>query len=274
MLAEGVPASLSPALHYLNDPVIAAADKQILAPIETIRRQLISRVDYPLAVFGSPAPRAIQERRPAPGRLKPVRWKWVAERTSVTRFWGTFLYLCAKHSNAQSVLELGGAAGISACYLAAGSRSGRVVTIEGYSALAAVAAANLRQINPNAEVVNAMFDDGLDQLLPKESGYFDIVHIDGQHERFATIHYFERLQSHLRAGSLVIFDDIHWSADMRRAWADVSEMPGVAHAIDVGRYGLCLWRGDGSKPKQHNLAQYVGGWVNQERPGNSIPTGR
>src|SRR5262249_33439927 len=155
---------------------------------------------------------------------------------------------------------LGSCAGISACYLAAASASSRVLTVEGSPDLAAVAAANLRVINPSARAVNAMFDEALDRLVPELSGFLDLVHIDGQHERASTIHYFQRLLPHLGLGALTIFDDIHWSDDMRRAWQDIAQTRGVSHAIDVGRYGICVWQGGAARPKQHNFARYTGEW--------------
>jgi predicted O-methyltransferase YrrM len=267
MVDEGVPASLVPALHYLIDAKVAASERGTLAPIDDLRSRVATRSDRKPLVFDSPHPLRPGEKDPVPGPVKTTEWCWTAERSSVTRHWGTFLFLCAKHSHPRTILELGGCAGISACYLAAASQSSRLITVEGSADLAAVAAANLREINPTAKVVNAMFDDALDQLLPALSGSLDLVHIDGQHNRASTIHYFDRFQPHLGRGALIIFDDIHWSDDMRRAWRDIAQTGGVSHAIDVGRYGVCVWKGDGSQPKQYNFARYTGEWRDENAPG-------
>jgi len=271
MLDEGVPVGLTPALRYLIDRKVTASERAALTPIDDLRSRMATRSDRGPLVFDSPRPLRAGEKNPVPGPVKTTEWRWTAERSSITRHWGTFLFLCAKHSRPRTILELGSCAGISACYLAAASSSSRALTIEGSSDLAKVAAANLREINPKAEVVNAMFDDALDQLLPELSGSLDLVHIDGQHNRVSTIHYFERLQPHLNRGSLIIFDDIHWSDDMRRAWHDIAQTPSVSHAIDVGRYGICVWEGSACFPRQHNFARYTGEWRDENAPGQLPP---
>jgi predicted O-methyltransferase YrrM len=154
--------------------------------------------------------------------------------------------------------------------MAAASSQLHLTTVEGSSNLAPVAAANLRVTNPNATVVNAMFDDALDSLLPQLTAPLDIVHIDGQHESVSTFHYLERVRPHLRKDSLVIFDDIHWSADMRQAWNDLKATDGFSHCIDVGRYGVCVWGGADVRPQAHNLSRYTADWRNENhQPGPS-----
>src|SRR5947209_1590959 len=110
-VAEGMPASLEPALRYLITETLPAHDRKVLAPIAGLRRQLLEQGFQSPAVFDSPPP-VEPGGVPAPGRLKPVTWRHLAEQTSVTHYWGVFLYLCAKHSRAQTILELGGAVGI------------------------------------------------------------------------------------------------------------------------------------------------------------------
>lgn len=43
----------------------------------------------------------------------------------------------------------------------------------------------------------------------------DLAYIDGDHEKVATIRYFERIKPHLNPDAVVIFGDISWVA--RRA---------------------------------------------------------
>jgi len=96
--------------------------------------------------------------------------------------------------------------------------------------------------------------------LPELSGKIDLVHIDGQHERFSTLHYFSKIKKHLRSGALVIFDDIHWSEGMRLAWRDLCQSRGISNAIDVGRYGLCLWQGSDCIPRIDDFSRYASNW--------------
>ena len=117
---------------------------------------------------------------------------------------------------------------------------------------------------------DAMFDDALDQWLPRLSGRLDLVHIDGQHERGSTLHYFERLKPRLHSGALVIFDDIHWSDDMRQVWREIATARGVSHSINVGRYGLCVWSGTAEPPRVHDFSRYARNWQIENRPMPSL----
>jgi predicted O-methyltransferase YrrM len=273
MLANGLPPWLGPALSHLSRPVIAVPEQRILEPIDGFRTALRDRTDEPPKVFYSPEPQnreTGETNRVTPGSFERSAWEWIAGHACVTSYWGVFLYLCTKHKKPETILELGGCVGISACYLSAGNSNGQLITVEGAPELASIAEVNVRQINPRSRVVNAMFDDALDQWLPRLSGRLDLVHIDGQHERGSTLHYFERLKPHLHSGALVIFDDIHWSDDMRQVWREIATARGVSHSINVGRYGLCVWSGTAEPPRVHDFSRYARNWQIENRPMPSL----
>ncbi len=71
----------------------------------------------------------------------------------------------------------------------------------------------------------------------------------------------------LKAGSLVVFDDIHLYPEMWDAWQIVSTSRGVACAVNTGRYGVLLWNGSASEPMQLDISLYSGRWsVGKPRP--------
>jgi predicted O-methyltransferase YrrM len=177
---------------------------------------------------------------------------------SVNGEWGTFLYLCSRSFRARTILELGGCVGISGCYLASSEYCERFVTVEALPNLAALAQDNVRQVSDRAEVVNALFDDALDKILPGLAGGIDLAYIDGHHKYEPTLHYFGRLEPHLNEGALVVFDDIHLSEGMWRAWQELSRRAGFSHALSAGRFGVCLWDGSTSTPASYNLCPYLG----------------
>jgi len=76
----------------------------------------------------------------------------------------------------------------------------RFITIEGSTQLAQLARFNLGKLVDNATVINCLFNDGMDKLFPTLESGLDMVHIDGQHEKMATLHYFERVIPHLNRG--------------------------------------------------------------------------
>lgn len=85
---------------------------------------------------------------------KPIRnGAWIAYESSVTRNWGTFLYLCAKSFSARRVLELGSCAGISGSYLAAAPLVEKLITVEGSPALARMAIEIIGKISRRAIVI-------------------------------------------------------------------------------------------------------------------------
>ena len=95
--------------------------------------------------------------------------------------------------------------------------AGRVWTIEGSGQVAAAAERNLRSLGLEAKVVVGNFDLVLPGVL-EEMGGIDLAFVDGNHRRDATLAYFNQLMEHAGRPAVLIFDDIHWSAEMEEAW--------------------------------------------------------
>jgi predicted O-methyltransferase YrrM len=247
ILKEDFPYAFHMPLQYLFSKEISAEDKRVVDRIEAIRAIVANRTDLFEVTF--------------PGTGKSTRTaSQIAYRSSVTPDWGTFLYLCAKSFMAGTILELGSCAGISGCYLASSPYCTKFITIEGSPSLALLAAANIHQISGHAVVINALFDDVLNDILPSITSGIDLAYIDGHHDYEATRYYFQRLVPYLRKGALVVFDDIHWSKAMWEAWKTMREWRGFAYTIDVGRFGVGLWDESAPRPKAYSLSLYTG-WV-------------
>jgi hypothetical protein len=60
-----------------------------------------------------------------------------------------------------------------------------------------------------------LFDERLKEL--EQDSVPELVFIDGDHSYEATMKYFNYFSSRMKKGFLV-FDDINWSAGMRKAW--------------------------------------------------------
>ena len=247
MLEGGLPQPLQTPLNFLFDKGLSHEAQQAVERVELIRSD-VAHQTRPFEVVnphdGDPERTAAQ----------------VAHRSSVASEWGTFLYLCAESFRSRTIVELGSCAGISGCYLTSSRYCTRFITVEGSASLASLAKSNIDQVSDRGEVVNALFDDALDQILPTLGEGVDLVYIDGHHEYEATLHYFRRLELHLNKGALVVFDDIHWSAGMCQAWQVLKGQKGVGYAIDVGRFGICLWEGASTQPVQYDLRRYLG-WL-------------
>jgi predicted O-methyltransferase YrrM len=68
----------------------------------------------------------------------------------------------------------------------------------------------------------------------------DLVFIDGNHREAATIAYADQVHPHLAAEAVLVFDDIHWSDGMTRAWQYVTEDPRYALTVDLRTMGIAV----------------------------------
>lgn len=249
MSKNGLPVPFQMPLQYLFDKDLSEDDKRIVDCVEGIRRTVASKTE----IF-----EVVSSDNKGPLRTAAQ----IAYHSSVTKDWGTFLYLCAKSFKAANILELGSCAGISGCYLASSKHCKKFTTIELMPRLAALAETNLRQVSETAVVIQGSIDERLDEILKSQNTSFDLVYIDGPHHYDPTMRYFQRLRPNLKKGALVVFDDIHWSPEMLEAWKILREQTGFSNTIDVGRFGLGLWDGSTTKPKSYNLTAYTG-WLRQ-----------
>jgi predicted O-methyltransferase YrrM len=160
------------------------------------------------------------------------------------------LFRLANYYQPSTVLELGTSLGISTGYLAAGNLKSRVFTFEGAHQVADVA----RQVFSglaveNIEVIEGNFDETLQPVLEKIAR-LDLAFIDGNHMEKPTIRYFEQLLAKAHDASIFIFDDIHWSKGMEKAWTHIQQHPAVTLTIDLFFIGLVFFR------KEQKVAQH------------------
>lgn len=151
------------------------------------------------------------------------------------------------------ILELGTSLGISTLYL---SRSGqaKVTTVEGSHVVAKIAAKNFKTFyRNNISLVNEEFSSALDHFIETHQ-FFDLIFIDGNHQYDAVKHYFEVLKSLTDKNSIIIFDDIHWSSGMQRAWNEIINDDNVTMSIDLYQFGVVFFKNELSK--QHFIIRY------------------
>jgi predicted O-methyltransferase YrrM len=247
MLGDGLPQAFKYPLGFLFNEPLNESDHQKVARVELIREAVGSQAGSFDVVNRD-------------GKVCALTSAQIAKRVSVNAEWGTFLYLCSDSFRTQTILELGGCAGISGCYLASSEYCERFITVEASTSLASLARANIRQVSAGSEVVNAFFDDALDQILPTLVRGLDLVYIDGHHKYESTLRYLRRVEPYLNKSGLVVFDDIHLSEEMLRAWQFLKTLKGFRYTIDAGRFGVCFWEGGSSIPINYDLCPYLG-WL-------------
>ena len=176
---------------------------------------------------------------------------------SPARF-GRYLTSLVDWRGARRVLELGSNLGIGSCYLAAGiPLDGRLVTIDADPAMAAFAKTALAQTVPfaHAEVVTGTFADTLPKVLA-DLGGVDVAFVDGHHAEEPTKAYYRQLREACHEGSVLIFDDVHWSSGMEAAWKWIRSRPEVTMSFDLYRWGVVFFDESIRVPQHHHVAPW------------------
>jgi predicted O-methyltransferase YrrM len=164
--------------------------------------------------------------------------------------YGQLLFRMAAYYRPHYVLELGTSVGLTTSYLALADQQAIVTTIEGSAAVAEVARENFKALGlASIGLYNRPFDECLPRIIAHHP-HLDFVFVDGNHRKEPTLDYFQRLLPAMHTSSVIVFDDIHWSADMESAWEAIKAHPQVMLTIDLFFIGLVFFREE-FKVKQH-----------------------
>ncbi len=162
---------------------------------------------------------------------------------SESRFWATILFKIIRKLEPLSCVEMGSCVGISASYQAAALKlngKGFIVTIEGSPEVADVAKDTFEILGlNNVTVVTGPFHQTLLGVM-EESRPIDYFFNDGHHDRDAVIRYFNDAMPCMADDAVVVFDDISWSAGMKKAWSEIEKDDRVAASINLHTIGIAL----------------------------------
>ena len=171
----------------------------------------------------------------------------IAKRSLKSPKYAKLLFRIAKYyfgKGGPEMLELGTSLGITSSYLALANPSGILTTIEGSPEIAEIAHENFSALGiTNIRPVVGNFDTKLPEVL-RLSNALDFVFVDGNHREWPTLDYFSQLLEKKNAGSIFIFDDIHWSSGMENAWHQIKSHPAVTLSIDLFFIGLIFFNPD------------------------------
>lgn len=159
------------------------------------------------------------------------------------------------HYQPQTIVELGTSLGITTAYLASGNPSAQIISVEGSKAIADVAMSGFKKLGlHHIQSVVGNFDDVLPGIVNDYSA-IDLAFIDGNHRYQPTINYFEQLLTRSHKNTILVFDDIYWSAEMEKAWAEIKQHPSVQYSIDIFFLGFVFFKNE-FKEKQHFKIRY------------------
>ena len=173
----------------------------------------------------------------------------IVRHSSVSERYGRLLFRLVEYFEPRTIIELGSSVGISTLYISKAFPEANIFAIEGCSTKSEQASANFEAM----KVSNIMQHIGrFDIVLPdviEQAGKLDFAFIDGNHTYEGTIANFESLLSIAHNDTVFVFDDIHWSADMQKAWDEIADHDRVTVSIDLFRMGIVFLRKELSRQK-------------------------
>ncbi|MEN8118904.1 MAG: class I SAM-dependent methyltransferase [Bacteroidota bacterium] len=178
----------------------------------------------------------------------------IAKVSSTQEKYGNLLFRMVDYFDLKNILELGTSLGIGTMYMAY-SQKANVYTIEGDSSVYKKAKRTFEQAGlTNVVFINDLFDQALPKVLNEIPG-LDLVYFDGNHKMEPTLNYFEQCLTKKTNDSVFIFDDIHWSNDMEKAWEHIKSHPKTKVTIDLFQMGIVFFRKELSR--EHFVIKYL-----------------
>ena len=183
----------------------------------------------------------------------------VSKKASSPEIWTVLYYYLSLNKNIKNILEIGTNLGVSGQYFIAalkGKINSKLITIEGVKKLCEIAETRFAKISKQVqfEVKHGLYDNVLEEVCLTDT-QFDLVFIDGNHNYEATIKYFEILKNNYSKNAILIFDDIHWSPQMTRAWKEIILDTTILLSVDLFKLGIVIFGADASSNhnKHHQL---------------------
>ena len=187
--------------------------------------------------------------------------KDVAASSLKAKKYAQLLHRIVKYYKPETILELGTSFGITTAYLATANwqspadEQAKVYTCEGSKAIAAIAKNNFVELGlKNIELTEGDFATTLTPLLSKLNTV-NFAFIDGNHRKEPTLEYFIKLLNFSAPNTILVFDDIHWSADMESAWNKIKQHPSTTLTVDLFFIGLVFINPDFKIP-QHFVLRF------------------
>ncbi|HTF53626.1 MAG TPA: class I SAM-dependent methyltransferase [Pseudonocardia sp.] len=224
----GTETPLSRALRQAADEEWSDDELTTFARIEVARHQVIANT-CPLGAPYKPADITV-------GRM--------AERASKGPDEARLLYALTLHQEPTAPLEMGTCCGVSTAYQAHGLPMHSLLTSLELSPILVGAArmvldlsgADQSKVDIHVGDFADTFKDALGDPAP------DFAFVDGNHYFGPTMAYFGALVDVCKPGAMLVFDDINWSDEMKRAWLEIRSHERVAEYADVHTMGVVVLR--------------------------------
>jgi predicted O-methyltransferase YrrM len=170
----------------------------------------------------------------------------IAKNAGIRKKRQKLLFRLVNYLKPANILELGTSLGLSTMAMAVGNNEATVTTLEGCPETSEKAQQYFDAFHMNnIDLRNVEFD----RYLSKTNDVYDLIFVDGNHNKDKTLAYFEMLRKHVNNNSIIIFDDIYWSKEMTAAWKEIIADESVTVSIDTFQWGFIFFRKE--QKKQH-----------------------
>lgn len=170
----------------------------------------------------------------------------IAKIAGISKKRSALLIRIVEYLNPTALLEIGTSLGIGTASMSIGNPESKTTTLEGCKNTAKIATNQLKKSNlNNISIKIGDFKETLPLALKNE--VYDFVYFDGNHQKQATINYFEQCLEHIHNDSVFIFDDIYWSIEMQEAWNHIKNHSKVTVSIDTYSWGIIFFRKEQEK---------------------------
>ena len=137
------------------------------------------------------------------------------------------------------IVELGTSLGITTAYMAMMDSRNKVVTYEGCPSVADIAKENWKALG--IKNIDCRVGEITADILDKDLEQMDVAFIDANHTYAGTCAYFKVLAEKVHAKSVVVVDDIHYNAEMEKAWKAICADERVTSTMDLYQMGLVFF---------------------------------
>ena len=166
--------------------------------------------------------------------------KHIASHAGSTVFRSKLLLRLVDYFKFEHILELGTSLGIATYAMHLGNPDAKITSIEGCPNTTRFTRKNLIQ---NSASHISLLNGDFGAVIPLlEHNKFDFIFIDGNHQKEATIEYFETLLKNSHNNTVFVFDDIYWSKGMTEAWETIKQHPRVTVTVDTFYWGFVFFR--------------------------------
>lgn len=164
----------------------------------------------------------------------------LAKNAGTTYAKAKLLYRITKYFKPKNILELGTSLGIATHAMHLGNPESKITTIEGCPNISAFTKNYKKKSDlKNINIISGNFIDEIDKL---KTNNYNLIFFDGNHQKEATLKYFETFLETVNNNSVFIFDDIYWSKGMTEAWETIKQHPKVTVSIDTFFWGFVFFR--------------------------------